>query len=76
MTYLKRNESGAAIASLALGMIGNILSHIPILGIFIAIIGLLLGIKGHEGSRPGLAVAGIILCIILLMASVRSVLNI
>ena len=77
MNDLKENKSGGGIASLAIGLLGSTTwSTNPILGTLIAIVGLIFGIKGRKGDRPGLSVAGIILCIILLFASARRVLSI
>jgi hypothetical protein len=61
------------IASLTLGTIGLIAWIIPILGAPIAIVGLVLGVKGHKSSKKSLATAGIVLCIIGLFASVANV---
>lgn len=62
--------NGVAVASLVLGLIGLLGWCIPLIGLPITITGLVLGIKGLKGSRPGMATAGIVLNILGLMASV------
>jgi hypothetical protein len=56
----KEDRRGSAIASFILGF----LSFIPFLGFLTLIIGIILGILGLKSSKKGLAIAGIILCII------------
>lgn len=61
--------SGAAIASLVLGILGLLAWCIPLFGLPMTIVGLVLGVKARKTSDSGLALAGIILCIIGLVAS-------
>ena len=63
---------GRAIASLVLGIIGLFAWCLPILGLPITIVGLVLGIKAISGPSRGLATAGIVLCILGLVASIAN----
>jgi len=58
---VKTVGSGAAIASLVLGIVGLIMWLLPILGYPVTIVGLVLGIKGRKSIKRGVAIAGIIL---------------
>ncbi len=58
---------GKAIASLVLGIISLITWIIPLIGFPVSITGLVLGFKGRKSSNEGLALAGIIICIITLI---------
>ena len=60
---------GKAIASLCLGLFGLIAWFLPIIGLPTTITGLVLGIKSMNGPRKGMAIAGIVLCIIGLVAA-------
>jgi hypothetical protein len=60
---------GKAIASLCLGLFGLIAWFLPIIGFPVTITGLVLGIKSLNGARKGMATAGIVLCIIGLIAT-------
>jgi len=53
-----------AIASLVLGLIGLVAWCCPLVGLPINITGLVLGIKSKNSPNRGMAIAGIILCII------------
>ncbi len=62
--------SGKAIASLVLGVISMLAWCLPIVGGPVAIVGLVLGIIARRGPGRGLAVAGIVLSAIGLLASI------
>jgi len=61
---------GKATASLVLGIIGLIAWFLPIIGFPITIVGLVLGVKGMESIKRDRAVAGVVLCIIGLVATI------
>lgn len=63
----QQNKSGSAIASLVLGIIGIIAWILPLVGFPVTIVGLVLGFKGKSSDKKGLAIAGIVLCIITLI---------
>jgi hypothetical protein len=63
---------GKAIASLCLGLFGLIAWILPIIGLPTTITGLVLGMKTVNGARRGMATAGIVLCIIGLVASIAN----
>lgn len=63
-------KSGKSIVALVLGIIGLIAWIIPIIGVPITIVGIVLGIKSLNSKNRGLAIAGIVLCIIGLLATV------
>jgi len=54
-------NSGMAIASLVLGIVGLVLCWVPLLGLAASIVGLILGIKGQRSTGKGMAIAGIVL---------------
>ena len=60
---------GKEIASLCLGLFGLIAWFLPIIGFPTTITGLVLGIKSLGGPRKGMATAGVVLCIIGLVAT-------
>ncbi|MDP4090693.1 MAG: zinc-ribbon domain-containing protein [Bacillota bacterium] len=62
--------SGGVITSFILGIIGMAAWIIPIIGAPVTIVGLVFGIQGNKRRRSGLAIAGIILSIIGLFATV------
>lgn len=64
MTEQQQTGGGNAIASLVLGIIGMIAWYIPLFGAPITIVGLVLGIKGMKSNSRGMAIAGVVLCII------------
>jgi len=53
---------GKAIASLVLGILGIFGWCIPIVGLPMAIVGLILGVKDLDSPKRGIAIAGIVLC--------------
>ncbi|MHC4444905.1 MAG: DUF4190 domain-containing protein [Planctomycetota bacterium] len=61
---------GKAIASLVLGIIGLLGWCLPIVGLPVTIIRLVLGIKALPTPSRGMAIAGIVLCILGLVASI------
>ena len=63
---------GKAITSLCLGLFGLIAWILPIIGLLTTITGLVLGIKSLDGPRRGMSTAGIVLCIIGLVASIAN----
>ena len=72
MEKIETRKYRCSILSLIIGIIGLIAWVIPIIGASITIIGLILGIKGHKANKKNLATAGIILCIIGLIAAVSN----
>ncbi|MEW6025730.1 MAG: DUF4190 domain-containing protein [Planctomycetota bacterium] len=54
-------DDGLVIASLVLGIIGLIAWCLPIFGLPVTITGLVLGIKGLNSSKRGMAIAGIVM---------------
>ncbi|MBN1343334.1 MAG: hypothetical protein JXQ73_11675 [Phycisphaerae bacterium] len=64
---------GRAIASFFLGVSVLLARCIPIVGFPMAIVGLVLGIKGLKGPRSGLATAGIVLNGIGLLAVIGNI---
>jgi hypothetical protein len=65
-----RGQGGKAVASLTLGILSLVCWCLPILGLPMTIVGLVLGIKDHKSSKPGMAIAGIVTNIIGLVLSV------
>ena len=59
-----------AVASLVLGIISLIAWFIPPFGLPISIVGLVLGIKSVKSEKRGMAIAGIVMSAIGLIASV------
>ena len=64
--------SGKAIASFVLGIIGLLAWCIPLVGLPVTIVGLVLGIKALPSQTRGLAIAGIVLCIVGLVGSIAN----
>jgi len=63
-------KNGKATTGLVLGIVGLIAWFIPLVGAPITIIGLIFGIKGLKSLKRGMAIAGIVLCSIGLLASI------
>ena len=63
-------QNWKAVVSMILGIIGVIAWLLPFLGFPITIAGLVLGIIGLKSQRPGMAIAGLVLCCIFLIATV------
>jgi hypothetical protein len=57
-------HKGKAAASMVLGIIGLVAWLIPLFGVPITITGLVLGIVGLKSSKQGMAIAGIVMCVI------------
>ncbi len=66
----KKDQSGLAITSLVLGIIGMFAWFIPLCGFPISVVGLILGILGVKSEKHGLAVAGIVLASISLALTI------
>ena len=64
------SKNGKAVTSLVLGIIGLAAWFIPLFGLPITIIGLVKGIKGLESEKRGIAIAGVVICIIGLVATI------
>jgi len=58
-----------AVASLVLGIVSLCFSCCCLIGLPASIVGLVLGIKGLDSRQRGLAIAGIVLCALGLLAS-------
>lgn len=67
-----KDNSGMAIASLVLGIIGMPAACFALLGYILGGLALGLGIAGRKSSKPGIATAGIVLGGITLLLSVGS----
>ncbi|MEM6333780.1 MAG: DUF4190 domain-containing protein [Planctomycetota bacterium] len=52
---------GRAVASLVLGCVAMIAWCIPLVGLPVAVVGLVLGILDRQSSKRGMAIAGIVL---------------
>ena len=63
-------QSGKATASLVLGILGMICWLLPIIGLPVTIVGLVMGCKGLDSSNRGIAMAGVILSVIGLVATI------
>jgi membrane-bound ClpP family serine protease len=63
-------HNGKALASMVLGIIGLGAWFIPLFGAPITITGLILGIYGLKSSSRGMAIAGVVMCIIGLVATI------
>ena len=61
---------GKAIASLVLGILGLFGWCIPLVGLPMTITGLVLGIKDLNSRSRGMAIAGVVLCVVGLSLSV------
>lgn len=73
MTEVSSNlekHSGKAVASLVLGLVGLLAWFIPLFGLPISIVGLVMGIKGKRSKNRGMAIAGIVLSILCLIATI------
>ena len=72
-----RDPKGQAVASLVLGLVGIIAWVIPLFGYPVCIIGMIMGGMGIKSSKRGLAVAGLVLCILFLVATlINSILGV
>jgi hypothetical protein len=59
-----------AIASLVLGIVGLIAWYLPIVGAPVTITGLVLGALGLKSEKPGMAITGLIMSIMGLIATI------
>lgn len=64
METVEKTKSKIGIVSFVLGIIGLMAGALPIIGAFVTIAGLVLGIKGHSTTHKKLAIAGIFLCVV------------
>ena len=58
-----------AIASLILGLISVLACVVPRLGAILCVAGAILGVKGLKSSMRRFAIAGIVICVIALIAA-------
>ncbi len=65
-------KNGKAVAGLILGIIGIIAWIIPIIGAPIIITGLIFSIKGLKSLKRGVAITGVVLCSIGLLATIAN----
>ena len=66
---VESSDSGKAIASLVLGILGFVGSLIPLIGLIMGIGALMLGLNSKNSAKKGMATAGIILGIIVIVLS-------
>ena len=66
------DKRGKAMASFILGLVSMITWIIPLIGLPTTVIGLIMGIVGRRSSRRGLAIAGIVLSSIFLLATIAN----
>lgn len=65
-------SSGKAVASLVLGIIGMLAWLIPLFGLPISVTGLVLGATSTNSTRRTMAIFGIVLCSIALLATIAN----
>lgn len=63
-------KKGMSIASMILGIVGFFAWCIPLFGFPVTIVGLILGICGIKKGGKGMAIAGIICCVITLILTI------
>lgn len=69
--FLTKDNERKAKASLVLGITGLVTALLlPIVGIPVAIVGLIMGVIGQKSSKKGMALAGLILSIIGVVAGI------
>lgn len=66
---LPEEKKGMSIASLVLGIVGLVAWCLPLLGYPVSIVGIILGAVGMKKGGKGMAIAGIILCALCLIAT-------
>jgi len=66
---VEKSGSGKAVASLVLGILGFVGALIPIIGLIMGITALVLGITSKNSTKKGMATAGLILGIIVIILS-------
>jgi hypothetical protein len=64
------DKKGQATAGLVLGIVGVVLSIIPLFGLPCGIVGLVMSILGLKSSKKKLAIAGLVLCVITLIITI------
>jgi len=62
--------AGKPVASLVLGIVGLLAWFIPLFGFPITVTGLILGILSLKGARRGMAIAGVVMCVIGLLLTI------
>ena len=60
-------KKGFSIASMVLGIVGFLAWCIPLFGYPVCVTGLVLGVLGLKKGGKGMAIAGIIMCVITLI---------
>lgn len=74
---LPEEKKGMSIASLVLGIVGLAAWCLPLLGYPVSIVGIILGAVGMKKGGKGMAIAGIILCALCLIATlINSILGV
>lgn len=66
----EKDNKGKALASFILGWVSILAWCIPLFGLPVTIVGLVLGILGRKSSRKTMAIVGIVLCSLFLVASI------
>jgi hypothetical protein len=66
----QNGKSGFAIASMIIGILGLVTWLLPICGFPSSIVGLVLGLMSINSTKRGMAIAGIVMCAISLVASI------
>lgn len=61
---------GQAIAALVIGIVGGLTWCLPLVGIPLAIIGIVLGVMGMKSTKRTLAIIGIVFCVLSLIAGI------
>lgn len=67
---LKKDNKGAAVASLVLGLVGLIAWLFPLAGFPVTIVGLIMGIVGQKSTKRGMATAGVIISMVGFIATI------
>ena len=65
-----RGGEGQAIAALVIGILGVFTWCLPILGVPLAIVGIVLGVMGMKSSKRTLAIIGLVLCVLSLLGGI------
>ena len=72
MTMAMPDKKRMALTALILGIISTVAWIIPIIGLPVTIVGLVMGISARKSTRKWMAIFGIILCTIFLIAAVAN----
>lgn len=67
-----RGGEGQAIAALVIGIVGALAWCLPIVGVPLAIVGIVLGAMGMKSSKRTLAIIGLVLCVLSLLAGITN----